>query len=259
MTAHQTCSPCSFRQPPVTRRRALGSLLAFVPADVRARPPEGRTDNSPDWFYPAWAAQAPYNRPIRVRDTDSSLGRYSLQTKELGLKDLARFHGHLCDGLVIAFIEIRAALEKLFPDGVVDRTDLRAVSKNGPCWVDAVMMMTGARINFQTLRIDNSVGDGFIVQRISSGEAWEVRLKPGVFPAEHAALEERIRTMRAKGEAVTAAEIDAVEAMAAATSRKILTTPPGELLQLRFLPRYEFAAADLFGSRGDVINKSAPR
>jgi len=62
-------------------------------------------------------------------------------------------------------------LERIFPDGVVDRTDLRAVSKNGPCWVDAVMFMTGARLNFQTLRIDNSVGDGFIIQRISTGEA----------------------------------------------------------------------------------------
>jgi hypothetical protein len=47
---------------------------------------------------------------------------------------------------------------------VVDRTDLRVVSKNGPCWVDAACWLTGARINFQTLRVDASVGDGFIVQ-----------------------------------------------------------------------------------------------
>lgn len=119
---------------------------------------EGSTDQSADWFYPEWAARAPYNQPIRVRDTDSALGRHSLKTKEIGLKDLARMHGHLCDGLVIAFVQIKAVLIRLFPDGVVDRTDLRAVSKNGPCWVDAVAFMTGARINFQTLRIDNSSG-----------------------------------------------------------------------------------------------------
>jgi len=94
--------------------------------------------------------------------------------------NLVRIHGHLCDGLVIAFIEIRAVLEKLFPDGVVDRTDLRAVSKNGPCWVDAVAMMTGARINFKTLRIDNSIGDRFIIQHISRGDALEVYLKGGM-------------------------------------------------------------------------------
>ncbi|MGZ8159379.1 MAG: formylmethanofuran dehydrogenase subunit E family protein [Methylobacter sp.] len=116
----------------------------------------GGTDNSPDWFYPEWTAAAKYNQPIRVLDTDSALGRYSLNAKEIGLKDLARMHGHLCDGLVIAFVQIKAVLNQLFPEGVVDRTDLRAVSKNGPCWVDTVAFMTGARINFQTLRIDNT-------------------------------------------------------------------------------------------------------
>jgi len=94
----------------------------------------GTSDNSPDWFYPEWAADAPNNQPIAVRDTDSALGRYNLQTKQVGLKDVARVHGHMCDGLVIAFVEIKAVLSKLFPDGVVDRTDLQVVSKNGPCW-----------------------------------------------------------------------------------------------------------------------------
>ena len=84
-----------------------------------------------------------------LRDTDSTPGRYNLQTKEIGLKDIARIHGHMCDGLVIAFVEIKAVLSKVFPDGVVDRTDLQVVSKNGPCWADAAAFLTGARINFQ--------------------------------------------------------------------------------------------------------------
>lgn len=145
-----------------------------------AQAQEGRSDNTPDWFYPEWVAHSKNNRPINVRDTDSALGRYSLQTKQIGLKDLARIHGHLCDGLVIAFVEIKTVLEKMFPNGVVDRTDLRAVSKNGPCIVDAVSFMTGARVNFQTLRVDQSIGEGFIIQRISTGETYRVNLKPGV-------------------------------------------------------------------------------
>jgi formylmethanofuran dehydrogenase subunit E len=104
-------------------------------------------------------------------------------------------------------------MEKLFPDGLVDRTDLRTVSKNGPSWVDTVAMMTGARINFQTLRIDNTVGDGFIIQKISTGEAYDVRLKPGVFPKEQAELEGKIRKLRAEGKDVAAGDIDAVEKM----------------------------------------------
>ena len=148
----------------------------------------GKTDNTTDWFYPDWAAKAPYNKPVVVKDTDSALGRYNMKTREIGLKDIARIHGHMCDGLVIAFVEIKAVFEKLFPDGVVDRTDLCAVSKNGPCWADAAAFLTGARINFRTIRIDVSIGDGFIIQRMSTGETYDVHLKPGVFPDDQTVL-----------------------------------------------------------------------
>jgi formylmethanofuran dehydrogenase subunit E len=140
-------------------------------------------------------------------------------------------HGHLCDGLVIAFVEIKAVLERLFPDGVVDRTDLRAVSKNGPCWVDAIAFMTGARINFQTLRIDNRIGDGFIIQKISTGEAYEVHLKPGVFPASQDNLEKKIRALRVADQPVAPEDIDSLEKMAEALSRKLLNTAPVEILK----------------------------
>lgn len=220
---------------------------------------QGGTDNTPDWFYPDWAATARFNTPVRVLDTDSALGRYSLKPKELGLKDLARVHGHMCDGLVISFIEIKAALERLFPDGIVDRTDLRAVSKNGSCWVDVVAMMTGARINFQTLRIDNAIGDGFIIQRISTGEAYEVRLKQGVFPVEQARLEAQIRESKKLGQPVSAADIDRVEVMANDLSRRLLNSPAAEVLDVKKLDRYEFRSNDAAGERGDIINKLAPR
>lgn len=223
----------------------------------------GKTDKSADWFYPKEVAKAKYNTPIVVRDTDSALGRYNKQqqTKELGLKDLVRVHGHACDGLVIAFVEIKAVLEKLFPDGVVDRTDLRIVSKNGPCWVDAAAMITGARINFKTLRLDK-IGDGFIVQRISTGEAYDVHLKPGVFPADQAELEGKIRKLRAEGQPVTAEDINKVEKMADALNVKLLSTPPGQLLDIKAVPDFKFSpndTVDVFGNRGDIINKDMPR
>lgn len=236
----------------------LLGMLSSVDLAAAAKP-EGSTDQSADWFYPEWAARAPYNQPIRVRDTDSALGRYSLKTKEIGLKDLARMHGHLCDGLVIAFVQIKAVLIRLFPDGVVDRTDLRAVSKNGPCWVDAVAFMTGARINFQTLRIDNSVGDGFIIQKISTGEAYQVRLAPGVFPERQAELESEIRNARALGQAVSASKIDELERLAEELSRRILSTPPPELVEVKPLQGYRFIPMDLQGGRGDIVNKDMPR
>lgn len=219
----------------------------------------GAADNSVDWFYPEWAANSSYNRPIVVRDTDSALGRYNQKTKEIGLKDLARIHSHLCDGLVIAFVEIRAVLCKLFPDGVVDRTDLCAVSKNGPCWADTPAFLTGARINFKTLRIDSSIGDGFILQKISTGEAYVVHLKPGVFPNDQEALEGKIRNLRAQGKPVNSEDIDMIEKMADVLSLKLLNIPPEQVLDIKELANYKFNFADMFGSRGDIVNKDIPR
>lgn len=220
---------------------------------------QGKSDNTSDWFYPEQIANAPYNKPIVVRDTDGALGRYNIETKEIGLKELARIHGHLCDGLVIAFVEIKAVLEKLFPDGVVDRTDICAVSKNGPCWADTVAFMTGARINFTTLRIENSIGNGFIIQRISTGQAYKVHLKPGVFPPAQKELEDKIRSLRAQGKPVVAEDIDEDEKMADDLNLKLLSVSPGDLLQIEKLEGYKFQFCDLFGMRGDIINKDMPR
>lgn len=221
--------------------------------------PPPRTDNAPDWFYPEWASTAPGSAAILVRDTDSALGRYSLNAKAIGLKDLARIHGHLCDGLVISFIEIKAVFERLFPTGVVDRTDLRAVSKNGPCWLDTVAFMTGARINFQTLRVDNTVGDGFIIQQVSTGETYSVHLKAGVFPEAQAARERQIRTTRSKGQPVSSSDIDEVEAMANQLSRRLLTSRAADVVDVRRLDGYRFVPSDAAGERGDVTNKDFPR
>lgn len=237
----------------------LNVLLSGITTAPSLAQIAGKTDNSPDWFYPEWASKAMNSTPIVVLDTDSSLGRYSLKTKEIGLKDLARIHGHMCDGLVVAFVQIKAVLNKLFPSGVVDRTDLRAVSKNGPCWVDAITFMTGARFNFQTLRIDNTIGDGYIIQKISTGEAYKVHLKKGIFPKELADLEGKIRQLRARGEPVKAEDINQIEKMQDTLSLRVLTTPPSELLDMEPLTGYRFVPADFFGQRGDIINKSMPR
>ena len=212
------------------------------------------------WYNPDWLANAKYNTPIQVLDTDSALGRYSLKNKSIEIKDIVEFHGHPCDGLVIAFVEIRDVLKRLFPDGVIDRTDLRVVSKNGPCWVDTAAMMTGARINFGTLSIDPAIGDGFIIQKISTGETYQVHLKDGVFPKEQAELESKIRGLRAEDKPVDPADIDKVEQMADALSKKLLTTPPEEVLNVEKMDNYQFKFQFASpGKRGDVINKDAKR
>lgn len=212
-------------------------------------------------FYPAWAAQARYLQPLMVLDTDSALGRRNLYPKPITLKDMARMHGHLCDGLVTAWVELRAALQVLFPGGVVDRTDVRVVSKNAPCWADASAWMTGARINQGTLMLDSSVGDGFILQRISTGNTVRVSLRKGIYPADLAALEQSIRARRAQGEFVAPAEIDRFERGANEYSRKLLNTPPDRAITLERLAEYHFPdhSQNPLAPRSDTINRDAPR
>lgn len=212
----------------------------------------------PEPYFPLWAKLSKNNVPIQVLDTNSSLGRYSSYIKKIGLEDLAKIHGHLCDGLVISFVELNEVLKKLFPNGIVDRTDLRVVSKNGPCWVDASSMLTGARINFGTLSIDKNIGNGFIVQKISTGETYQVKLKDGIFPEDLAELEARIKSDAKAGKKISDEDIKKLEALANKLSQKVLNTTPEELMEIKKLDNYKFKQNIQVGIRTDILNKNLP-
>jgi len=232
-------------------------LLTFAGVAVWAG--EGHL-NIDDAFYETSVKNAPNAHPVLVKDTDSALGRYNLYPKKLDIKTLARAHGHLCDGLVLAYVELSNTLPKLFRDGVIDRTDLRVVAKNSPCLVDTSALMSGARINHRTLSLDNSLGGAFIVQRISTGETYKVELADKSFIMPLKAKEEEIRTKQKKGETVTPKDIDEVEALAFEAMKHMLNTDPKKLLKITKLKdyRYEFKIDDI-GSRSDVINKQVGR
>ena len=237
------------------------AVLFLVAALGAAQASLAQKQTGQEDFYLEWAAQARYLQPLWVVDTDSALGRLNLHPKSITLKDMARVHGHLCDGLVTSWVQLSAALRELFPDGVVDRTDVRAVSRNCPCCADAGAWMTGARINQGTLMLDNSVGIGFIVQRISTGEAVRVSLRPGLYPAQLAALEQSIRSLRARGETVEPAEIDRFERGANECSRKLLNTPQDQVVIVERLTDYHFPDHSQvpLAPRSDTINRDAPR
>ncbi|BAF72368.1 formylmethanofuran dehydrogenase subunit E family protein [Sulfurovum sp. NBC37-1] len=216
--------------------------------------------NIDDTFYEKSVKNAPNAKPVLVKDTDGALGRYNLYPKKLDIKTLARAHGHLCDGLVLAYVELSNTLPKLFADGVIDRTDLRVVAKNSPCLVDTSGLMSGARINHRTLSLDNSLGGSFIVQKISTGETYKVELADTGFIKALKNKEKEIRTKQKKGEKITPKDIDEVEALAFEAMTYMLNTDPGKLLKITKLKdyQYEFKIDDI-GSRSDVINKNVSR
>ena len=204
--------------------------------------------------------EAPNAKPIQVRDTDSAMGRYNLHPKEITLWTLVKAHGHLCDGLVLSFVELSALFEEMFPEGIVDRTDLRVVAKNSPCLVDTSAMMSGARINHRTLSLDNSLGGSFIVQQISTRKAYKVSLRDKKFLHALKVKEAEIREKNKRGEKVTTKDIDVVEALADDVIKHLLTYDIKSLVKVTPLKNYsfQFSIKD-FAPRSDTVNKNVQR
>ncbi len=119
---------------------------------------------------------------FEVLDTRSAQGRLDRRVKTITVADLVLAHGHACDGLLRAVWAMRALFDVAFAGEPIDRSDLRVVSKNSPCLGDVAAYLTGARTRFGTHLLDNSLGVGFQLQRLSSGESWEVREEAGFFP-----------------------------------------------------------------------------
>jgi len=135
-----------------------------------------------DWSIAAWIDEAPLPT-FEVLDTRSAQGRLDVRMKTVTVADLVLAHGHACDGLLRGVWAMRALMDVAFGDTPIDRSDLLVVSKNSPCLGDVAAYLTGGRARFGTHRLDDTLGVGFQMQRISTGEAWEVREEPGFFPA----------------------------------------------------------------------------
>ncbi|MBK6521137.1 MAG: formylmethanofuran dehydrogenase subunit E family protein [Sphingobacteriaceae bacterium] len=121
------------------------------------------------------------NPSIKVLDTDFSKGRLQ-NVQTITLNDAVKLHGHLCDGLVVGFLGLKEGLYKLYPDSIIDRTNNRIVSKPSPCLTDIAIFMTGARYQYNTYYVSDSIKYQFIVQRIDNEKTYGIKLKPGLMP-----------------------------------------------------------------------------
>ncbi len=137
----------------------------------------------------AWWLEDAALPTFQVLDTRSAQGRLDQRVKTVTVADLVLAHGHACDGLLRGVWAMRALADVAFGDAPIDRSDLLVVSKNSPCLGDVAAYLTGGRARFGTHRLDDSLGVGFQLQRLSSREAWEVREEPGFFPANIVAWE----------------------------------------------------------------------
>lgn len=118
---------------------------------------------------------------FKTIDTDFSKGRLN-HKQTITINDLEKFHGHLCDGLVVGALALQEAMKILYPNQPIDRTNLRIVSKPSPCLTDVAIYLTGGRYQFNTFYVDTAFEGLYIIQRIDNLKTVFVAMNKGVKP-----------------------------------------------------------------------------
>jgi len=230
----------------------LVALALFAAGPSLAVP----ADDAPDWYYPQWLAEAPHAPVFKLRDTVNKYGRYAAETKTITLKDLIKFHGHFCGGLVEGATALRVAFDRLFPDGIVDRTDLEIASNNSACGGDVAAYLTGARARFGSHRIDPTLKESdFVVRRISTGKSVRVVINAATYPQD-------VRTQMRKIESgkFEPADIDRFQDVQWAYAKKLVARPAIDSVDVTDDPAYAWPDAPCkpLGARRDNDYKSVP-
>ncbi|WP_212769888.1 formylmethanofuran dehydrogenase subunit E family protein [Thalassovita mangrovi] len=137
-------------------------------------------DRSPSWYAPM--VGKPYAPSFEMLATRGTQGRYYSYTYPVTLKDMIKFHGHDCEGTIHAANNARIAFDILFPDGIVDRSVLWGISGTSPCWSDAVVFLTGARLQYGNLGYfkDTSYSHAIVLYREDTGVAVLATWKKGI-------------------------------------------------------------------------------
>ena len=92
----------------------------------------------------------PYAPVFEILATRGTQGRYYQRTYAVTIKDMIKWHGHDSEGITHVANYSKIAFNILFPNGIIDRSVLKAISGTGPCWSDGVEFLTGARIQYGT-------------------------------------------------------------------------------------------------------------
>lgn len=122
------------------------------------------------------------NWSVVVVDTDFSKGRLG-HVQTITLADLEKFHGHLCDGLVVGALAFEFGMASLQPEGPINRTNFRIISHPSPCLTDVAAYLSGGRYQYNTLVASASQLGVYTIQRLDNLQVVHVALKNGIKPA----------------------------------------------------------------------------
>lgn len=194
------------------------------------------------------------NLHLCVLDTDFSKGRLS-NKQSITVEDVSKLHGHMCDGLILGFIGLREALYQLFPDSVIDRTNVRLVSKSSPCITDIAIYLTGGRYQFNTFYVNDTISYLYIVQRIDTGKTIGIKTVPNLVPPQI----KELSALAVQGE-LDACGLDSLRNLEDDFILKLKSSKPTELFILTEIPSFNWESP-LHNTyfKTDIINKNKPK
>jgi formylmethanofuran dehydrogenase subunit E len=174
------------------------------------------------------------NPTIQTLNTNFSRGRLN-HVQTISLEDTAKFHGHLCDGLVIGFLGLREALYRLYPDKIIDRTNIRLVSKSSPCIADIGIYLTGGRYQFNSSYVDDQIQYSYIIQRIDDGQNLAVKLKSGIKPLVIQEMDNHAVTGK-----LSPCDLDHLKDMEDDFAEKLLSLDPKDLFEIQEIKDFKW-------------------
>jgi len=190
----------------------------------------------------------------RVIDTDFSKGRLGHE-RTVTFDNLIALHGHWCDGLVVGALGLGEALKELYPNAPIDRTDLRIISRSSPCLTDVAILLTGGRAQFGTFQVSDTITGLYIVQRISDGRAFRVKLNPGIKPPAIDSLSRFAIDLK-----LSPCGLDSLQAIEAAFGNDLLAMEPKAAFTITELTNFNWPEpTGPVYTKTDILNKNAPR
>jgi formylmethanofuran dehydrogenase subunit E len=189
------------------------------------------------------------SQTIKVNDTDFSKGKLgNLQT--IKLKDISKFHGHLCDGLVEGFIALELGLKQLYPNEIIDRTNTRIVSKSSPCLTDVAIYISGGRIQYNTFYVDNSIEGMYMVQRTDNLKTITIKRKPNVKPA----IIDEMGDKAIKGE-LDECKLEELKKLENDYAKFLLKSNPEDLFSVSAITTFQWNPKSEMYLKTDILNK----
>jgi acetolactate decarboxylase len=195
----------------------------------------------------------PQSLSFETIDTDFSKGRLTHKQK-ITINDLEKFHGHLCDGLVVGALAMQEAMKELYPNQPIDRTNLRIVSKPSPCLTDVAIYLTGGRYQFNTFYVDAAFEGLFIIQRIDNLKTVSVSLNNGVKPTAidslgNIAIQQKL----------SPCDIDHLRKLEDDFTQFLIQSDPKKLFTVKEIQHFEWQPKTKNDYlKTDIINKNLP-